>query len=364
MLPLRGHHIMLAVRWSGARRLSLTLCSAWSMLLPCTLGTISEEAREDMKELLELRGIVSVLNTPFTVQDAIDETSLRKNVRRALDAGVAGFLVPAMASEVGKLTEAERDTLVRAVVEETAGRAPVIGGGSADTAEARERLARGLVAAGCDGVLVSIPYEDDAQYEQAVREVAQAVSSAGEAGSGQGPFLMLQDWDFSGYGVPVPLIVRLFDEIEAFRSLKIEVVPAGRKYTEVLAATDGRLHVAGGWAVMQMIEGLDRGVHAFMPTGMHVIYTRICALYESGKREEARALFNRLLPVLAFSNQHLDISIHFFKRLLSVQGVYATPRCREPILPFDEHHERVADEMIALVQEIEHGLAHNGSMFA
>jgi 4-hydroxy-tetrahydrodipicolinate synthase len=132
----------------------------------------------------------------------------------------------------------------------------------------------------------------------------------------------------------------------------VEVVPAGRKYTEVLEATDGRLHVSGGWAVMQMIEALDRGVHAFMPTALHEAYVRIYALHRMGCRDEARTLFNRLLPVLAFSNQHLDISLHFFKRLLHAQGIYATSAVREPVLPFDAYHERVAEELIAYAQNL------------
>jgi dihydrodipicolinate synthase/N-acetylneuraminate lyase len=165
-------------------------------------------------------------------------------------------------------------------------------------------------------------------------------------------FLMLQDWDANGFGVPVSLVEKLFKEVPAFRSLKIEVVPAGVKYSQVLAATQGRLHVCGGWAVMQIIEGLDRGVHAFMPTGMHTIYTRIFDLYRSGNREAASALFKRLLPVLAFSNQHLDISIHFFKHLLYQQSIYSTPRVRPPILEFDAVHQKIAAELILLVQEI------------
>jgi 4-hydroxy-tetrahydrodipicolinate synthase len=46
-------------------------------------------------------------------------------------------------------------------------------------------------------------------------------------------------------------------------------------------------------------------------------------------------------------NQHLDISIHFFKRLLCAQGIYPTPSARPPILPFDDAHARVAQELIA-----------------
>lgn len=282
-----------------------------------------------------LRGIITVLNTPFTAADQIDLDSLKRNVASALDAGVAGFLVPAMASEVEKLSPDERLLMVRMVVTEVGGRRPVIGGASAATQETRLEQARRLIDSGCDGVLVSIPFEDENSYARAVREIAVVT-----------PFLMLQDWDFRGYGLPIPLIVRLFDEVESFQSLKIEVVPAGVKYTQVLEATGGRLHVAGGWAVMQMIEALDRGVHSIMPTGMHEVYTRIFQLYTSGNRDAAQTLFYRLLPVLAFSNQHLDISIHFFKRLLYQQGIYATDRVRQPILPFDEHHARIASELI------------------
>lgn len=290
-----------------------------------------------MKELLPLRGIVTVLNTPFTASNTVDREALRRHVQVALQAGVAGFLIPGMASEVDKLTPAERDLLVHTVLAEAKGRACVIGGASAPTATERVQLAQKLVAAGCDGVLVSIPYENDDQYSQAVREVADASP----------PFLMLQDWDARGYGVPVATLVKLFETVDAVRAVKVEVVPAGRKYSELLAATGGRLHVSGGWAVMQIIEAMDRGVHAFMPTALHGIYVAIHRLHQEGQRDAARALFERVLPVLAFSNQHLDISIHFFKHLLHAQGIYPTPNVRPPILPFDETHARIAQELIA-----------------
>jgi len=84
---------------------------------------------------------------------------------------------------------------------------------------------------------------------------------------------------------------------------------------------------------MQMIEGLDRGLHAFMPTGMHWTYARIYKLYQDGKRADARVLFNKVLPILAFSNQHLDVSIHFFKTAAvsakesSRHLAFASPSC-------------------------------------
>jgi hypothetical protein len=49
--------------------------------------------------------------------------------------------------------------------------------------------------------------------------------------------------------------------------------------------------------------------------------------------------------VLAFSNQHLDISIHFFKRLLYRQETYPSPLIREPALPFEVNHEKYSSQV-------------------
>lgn len=303
-----------------------------------------------MNPTTDLRGIITVLNTPFNTDNTLDLSGLARNVENAIQAGVAGFLVPAMASEVGALSEDERCAVVRCTIETARGRVPVIGGASAPDQAARMKAAARLRDLGCAGVLVSMAYTDDATYTRDVEALATLDPG----------FLMLQDWDASGYGLPVPLILRLFETVPAFKCLKVEVVPAGPKYTEVLQATGGELHVSGGWAVGQIIEGLDRGVHAFMPTGMHPIYTAIYQRYTRGERESARTLFEELLPVLAFSNQHLDISIYFFKRLLHAQGIYATDQVRSPTVTFDTIHQKIADDLIKRVIALEARIAGEG----
>ncbi|NOY57492.1 MAG: dihydrodipicolinate synthase family protein [Calditrichaeota bacterium] len=288
------------------------------------------------KEIYPLFGIVAVLNTPFTQNDEIDISALKRHVEAAIQAGVAGFLVPAMASEVAKLSMMERHRMVAAVLEQANGRVPVIGGAGEPDKKRRGRIVKDLLALGCRNILLQIDYRNDDQYSKDVLAIANL-----------GPdMLMLQDWDFGGSGLPLSLILRLFEDIDVFRCLKIETVPAGTKYTAVLNATNGRLHVSGGWAVSQMPEGLERGVHAFMLTGMYEIYTTIYSLYKAGRTAEAQKLFYKILPILSFSNQHLDISIHFFKRLLHRQGIYPTANVREPILPFDDIHERTANRLI------------------
>lgn len=288
-----------------------------------------------MNPLDRLRGIVTVLNTPFTADGHIDADGLAAHVRYAVEAGVAGFLVPAMASEVGKLSREERRLILRTVVE-AAGGVPIVGGDSAPEQADRLALAEECLALGCAGVLSQFPSAD---FDDLVRWMT-------ELDALHPPFLMVQDWDFQGGGIPLDVIVRLRDAVPSFRAIKIEVAGAGPKYSAVREATGGGLHISGGWAVMQMIEGIDRAMDALMPTGLHAIYVRIDRLHRAGRRAEAMALFERILPALAFANQHLDTSIHFFKRYVHTQGFYATPAVRPPILPFDAVHERIAAALI------------------
>jgi dihydrodipicolinate synthase/N-acetylneuraminate lyase len=293
-----------------------------------------------------MNGIVTVLNTPFTASGEIDFGGLRGNVADALEAEVSGFLVGGLASEVGVLTEDERVAILETVLDVSDGVVPVIGGAFGATQGDRVAVARRLIEGGCNGVMASVPYVDEVSFTQDVRELA-----------GLKPeFLMIQDWDPTGAGIPVSTIAELHKTIPEFTWLKIEVIPAGPKYTEVLDASGGSLKVAGGWAVMQMIEALDRGVHAFMPTAMHKIYTTLYRRYAAGDREGARDLFEAILPVLAFSNQSLDISILFFKRLLATQGVFETSAVRVTCPSFDDAQKRIADELIAKVMGIEASL--------
>ncbi|MBW6480965.1 MAG: dihydrodipicolinate synthase family protein [Bacteroidales bacterium] len=299
-----------------------------------------------MKALYPLRGIITVLNTPFTATGDVDFSSLKKNIIESLLAGVSGILVPAMASEVNKLTHKERLKIVETALSITNGKVPVFAGLSETDFNQSIKLLKSYLKLGCKQILFQIPYKNEDKFKYRFLKLAEL----------QPEVIMLQDWDSVGYGLPDSLIIDLFEQVEIFRCLKIEVIPAGIKYSRMLDLTNGCLHVSGGWAVTQMIEGLMRGVHAFMPTGMHWIYTEIYNLWEKGKKEKATLLFHKILPVLAFSNQHLDISIHFFKQLLNKQGIYATSNVREPILPFDFVHQQISEKLIDFIIQTENKL--------
>jgi 4-hydroxy-tetrahydrodipicolinate synthase len=293
--------------------------------------------------IFDLNGVVAVINTPYTPENRIDFDSIKRYIDDAISSGVSGFLVPAMAAEVNKLTEDERRSIVKLVIDHTNKRVPIIGGASSLSQNERIKYIHELEEMGCGAVLVSIPFEDELKYKNLINEISREIST----------ILVIQDWDFHGFGIPVKVIVDLYEQIELFKSLKVEVTPAGKKYSDVLAATNGKLHVSGGWASSQMIEALDRGVHTFMSTIMHKFYKTIFDYHQSGDREKAKELFRKIVPILAFSHQHLDISIHFNKRYNYKKGIFKTDRTRDPIIPFDDYHKRVADELIQLAIDMD-----------
>ena len=104
------------------------------------------------------RGAGTALVTPFTKEGALDETALRRLVRRQVDAGI-DFLVPCgTTGETPTLSIQEQERVVVATLDEAKGRVPVLAGaGSNDTTRAMEQ-ARFMAGLGVAGVLSVGPY--------------------------------------------------------------------------------------------------------------------------------------------------------------------------------------------------------------
>jgi 4-hydroxy-tetrahydrodipicolinate synthase len=103
-------------------------------------------------------GCGTALVTPFTRDGALDEAGVRRLARRQIDAGIH-FLVPCgTTGESPTLTDDERVRVVELVVDESAGRVPVLAGaGGYDTKEVIHS-ARRMKQAGASGILSVTPY--------------------------------------------------------------------------------------------------------------------------------------------------------------------------------------------------------------
>ncbi len=123
-------------------------------------------------------GCGTALITPFSADGSVDEASLRKLVKRQIDAGI-NFLVPCgTTGESPTLARREHVRVVEITLEEAKGKVPVLGGaGGYNTAEVIE-LAGELKHLGVDGILSVTPYYNKPTQEglyQHFKAIATAV---------------------------------------------------------------------------------------------------------------------------------------------------------------------------------------------
>ena len=103
-------------------------------------------------------GLGTALITPFRKDGSLDEVAIRRLVRRQIEAGVHFVSPCGTTGEAPTLSQAEKIRVVQLVVDEAAGRVPVLAGaGGYDTNEVIE-LAREYQRLGVDGILSVTPY--------------------------------------------------------------------------------------------------------------------------------------------------------------------------------------------------------------
>lgn len=103
--------------------------------------------------MARLSGCWTALITPFTASGDVDERALRALVDWQIDEGIHGLVPIGSTGEAVTLSPAERDRVVRIVVEQAAGRVPVMAGaGSNDTRQAIEN-SKAMRAAGATHLL-------------------------------------------------------------------------------------------------------------------------------------------------------------------------------------------------------------------
>ena len=116
----------------------------------------------------DLRGVLTALATPFDQDEAIDVNALKRVVDRSVKAGVDGVVAAGSTGEVGALSSDERLLLIDTVVEQVAGRVPVIAQtGATSTAEAI-RLSLAAQRSGADVLMLITPYYEPLSVAETV----------------------------------------------------------------------------------------------------------------------------------------------------------------------------------------------------
>ena len=124
-------------------------------------------------------GVGTALVTPFTKTGELDETAVRRLGRRQMDAGVH-FLVPCgTTGESPTLTLAERLRIVELLVDEAAGKTPILAGAGGYNTREVIHLAGEMKKVGASGLLSVTPYYNKPTQEglfQHYRAIAESTT--------------------------------------------------------------------------------------------------------------------------------------------------------------------------------------------
>ena len=275
------------------------------------------------------QGVFPVVPTIFTATGALDLPGQLRCVDFMIEAGSDGLCILANFSEQFLLSDAERETLTRAILEHVGGRCPVIvttTHTSSFVCAQRSRQAQDLGAA---MVMVMPPYHGASIRfgEAGIFAFYQAVSDAIAIP------IMIQDAPVSGTPLSAPFLARIAREIAHVSYFKIETAGAANKLREIIAL--GGETILGPWdgeEGITVLADMDAGATGAMtgggyPDGMQ----QIVRAHLAGRRAEAVDAYTRWLPLINYENRQCGLLT--CKALMLEGGIIACDAGRHPLPP-------------------------------
>ncbi len=288
----------------------------------------------------ELKGTFTVTITPFTEDGRdVNEHALRHFVEWQVVNGVHGLIPVASTGEFLSLTDEERRRVSGIVVDQVAGRIPVLVGAGAENTWDVVRYASEAEQLGASGVLIippfySTPTEDElvAHYEA----IGRAISI---------PIMLYNNPATSNVDMLPPLVARL-SEIDNVSYIKESTMDPTR-VRDILRLSDGRMAVFGG---IMGYESYLNGAVGWTAVGCNLMPREFSDMYRLCVEERdvaaASALYEHLKPVIDLVGK--DRYVAATKHALAVMGHPVGPP-RPPRLPVSGETkawvERVVSEL-------------------
>lgn len=278
------------------------------------------------------RGIFATPVVPFTGGWEIDVPGMERGLdamRRLKPAGWAG---PAVSGEATKLSAAEEDLVVDAMLR-VAGDAPVFARVGADAPAAMARRGEQLLKRGCRGLLVWLPTEP-----AAMTACLDAIHATGVE------HLVVVDMLERDWGLPMPALLDGFSKMESWGCTLMEGPGSDFKAGQLREATDGAMAIWGGWRFSELPAGLDRGFAGFLSGGPLEPWLEI---YQAWVLEEdpeaAQDRYEEIVPFLAWAEGHTDRWLHVLKCYGVERGWFRSSALRQPCMEWDAWHQAQAE---------------------
>ncbi len=272
------------------------------------------------------RGVFPVMPAVFGERGELDLDGQRRAADFMIDAGAQGLCILANFSEQFALSDAERETLMAAMLGHVAGRVPVIVTTTHFSTKICVERSRHAEACGAAMVMIMPPYHGATirVSEQQIFDFYRAISDAITIP------IMVQDAPVAGTPLSAPFLARMAREIEQLAYFKIEVSHAAAKLRTLIEL--GGSAIEGPWdgeEAITLMADLDAGATGAMTGGGYPDGIRqITDAYFAGRREEALDAYQRWLPLINYENRQCGLAA--CKALMKEGGVIAHDTVRLP----------------------------------
>lgn len=292
------------------------------------------------------RGIFPVVPTTFTETGSLDLESQKRVVDFMIDAGSDGLCILANFSEQFALSDDERETLTRTMLEHVAGRVPVIVTTSHYSSAVCTERSRRAQEQGASMVMVMPPYHG-ATFRVPETQIYEFYARLSD---GIDIPVMIQDAPASGTVLSAAFLARMAREIEQVSYFKIETPGAAAKLRELIRL--GGEAVEGPWdgeEAITLFADLNAGATGSMTGGGYPDGIRpILEFFREGKRDEAFAHYQRWLPLINHENRQTGLLAA--KALMKEGGVIA---CESPRHPLPPMHPDTRAELIDIARKLD-----------
>ncbi|HLE33106.1 MAG TPA: dihydrodipicolinate synthase family protein [Bacteroidota bacterium] len=292
-----------------------------------------------------LKGVFSVLPTPFLSDETVDVPGLKKVIDLYLGAGVNGITALGVTSEAARMGEKDRILVLETIMKHVNGKVPVVVGASAEGLQTCLDLTKAARKIGAAAVMISpprLPKLNSAAVLNHFRTVADSSDAT----------IILQDYPpVSGFTMEPALLARIAKEIPSVKGIKLEDPPTPLKISRVLEQMDGRpIEIVGGLGGTYLFEELMAGgVGAMTGFAIPEILVKVVGLFHDGKKDEAADFFYRTVALMRFEFQE-GIGMAVRKEMIRRRGVPISAVTRAPGARMEDSTLKTLDSMMRWAQ--------------
>jgi 4-hydroxy-tetrahydrodipicolinate synthase/2-keto-3-deoxy-L-arabinonate dehydratase len=292
------------------------------------------------------KGVFPVAPTAFTENGALDLNSQERCIDFMIDAGANGICILANFSEQFVLSDDERNTLARTIIQHVAGRVPVIVTTTHFSSRVCVERSRHAQEMGAAMVMVMPPYHgatiraQESQIFDFFRMLSDSLTIP----------IMIQDAPVSGTVLTPAFLARMARELEHVAYFKIESAGAASKLRELIRL--GGAAVEGPWdgeEGITLFPDLQAGATGSMPGGGYPDGIRqIVDAFLADRQEESYARYQQWLPLINYENRQCGLLAA--KALMKEGGIL---ECELPRLPLTELHPEVRAGLIDVARRVD-----------